>query len=740
MEELMIALKEETVQGFADIYVEKRDGRRVAFDADKIYKALVKASQEVTTMTPLLEAKLEGITNKIVAEVIERFPAGVKIYEIQNIVEHELLQANEYAIAESYITYRTQRDFARSKATDINFTIGKLLNKDQAVVNENANKDSDVFNTQRDLTAGIVGKSIGLQMLPPHVANAHQKGDIHYHDLDYSPYTPMTNCCLIDFKGMLKNGFKIGNAEVESPKSIQTATAQISQIIANVASSQYGGCSADRIDEVLAPYAEKNYEKHLKDAREWVVPEKQEEFAWEKTKKDIYDAMQSLEYEINTLFTSNGQTPFTSLGFGLGTNRFEREIQKAILQIRIKGLGSEHRTAIFPKLIFTLKRGLNLEPDSPNYDIKQLALECATKRMYPDVLSYDKIVELTGSFKVPMGCRSFLQGWKDENGQEVNSGRMNLGVVTVNLPRIALESEGNMEKFWEIFNERMNIAEDALVYRVERTKEATPANAPILYQYGAFGKRLGKYDKVDQLFKHRRATVSLGYIGLYEVATVFYGGEWEHNPEAKKFTVDIVREMKRRVEEWSDQYDYHFSVYSTPSESLTDRFCRLDTEKFGLVKDITDKEYYTNSFHYDVRKNPTPFEKLDFEKDYPAAGASGGFIHYCEYPVLQQNPKALESVWDYAYDRVGYLGTNTPIDHCYKCDFEGDFTPTERGFTCPNCGNSDPKTVDVVKRTCGYLGNPQARPMVNGRHKEISARVKHMNGSTIKFEGHHVEK
>ena len=734
----MIALKEETVQGFADIYVEKRDGRRVAFDADKIYKALVKASQEVTTMTPLLEAKLEGITNKIVAEVISRFPAGVKIYEIQNIVEHELLNANEYAIAESYITYRTQRDFARSKATDINFTIGKLLNKDQAVVNENANKDSDVFNTQRDLTAGIVGKSIGLQMLPPHVANAHQKGDIHYHDLDYSPYTPMTNCCLIDFKGMLANGFKIGNAEVESPKSIQTATAQISQIIANVASSQYGGCSADRIDEVLAPYAEKNYEKHLKDAREWVLPEKQEEFAWTKTKKDIYDAMQSLEYEINTLFTSNGQTPFTSLGFGLGTNRFEREIQKAILQIRIKGLGSEHRTAIFPKLIFTLKRGLNLEPGSPNYDIKQLALECATKRMYPDVLSYDKIVELTGSFKVPMGCRSFLQGWKDENGQEVNSGRMNLGVVTVNLPRIALESEGNMDKFWEIFNERMNIAEDALVYRVERTKEATPANAPILYQYGAFGKRLGKYDKVDQLFKHRRATVSLGYIGLYEVATVFYGGEWEHNPEAKKFTVDIVREMKRRVEEWSDQYDYHFSVYSTPSESLTDRFCRLDTEKFGLVKDITDKEYYTNSFHYDVRKNPTPFEKLDFEKDYPAAGASGGFIHYCEYPVLQQNPKALESVWDYAYDRVGYLGTNTPIDRWYKFDCAGDFTPTERGFACPNCGNSDPKTVDVVKRTCGYLGNPQARPMVNGRHKEIAARVKHMNGSTIKSAGHQV--
>ena len=731
----MITLEKEIITDQPAIKVIKRDGRSVNFEAEKIYNALLKASNNVTKLSPLVEAKLETISNNIIAEIIDRFKDDVKIYEIQNIVEHELLAANEYAIAQEYINYRTKRDFARSQATDINFTIDKLLNKDQTIVNENANKDSEVFNTQRDLTAGIVGKSIGLKMLPSHVANAHQKGDIHYHDLDYSPYTPMTNCCLIDFKGMLANGFKIGNAEVESPKSIQTATAQISQIIANVASSQYGGCTADRIDEFLAPYAELNYKKHLKDAQDWVAEDLREDYARTKTKKDIYDAMQSLEYEINTLFTSNGQTPFTSLGFGLGTNWFEREIQKAILEIRIKGLGSEHRTAIFPKLIFTLKSGLNLEVGTPNYDIKQLALECATKRMYPDVLSYDKIIELTGSLKAPMGCRSLLQGWKDENGVEVNSGRMNLGVVTVNLPRIAMESNGDMNKFWDIFNERMGIAKDALVYRVERVKEATPANAPILYQYGAFGQRLGKYDNVDELFRHRRATVSLGYIGLYEVGTVFYGPEWESNAEAKAFTVDIVRKMKQFCEEWSDEFDYHFSVYSTPSESLTDRFCRLDTEKFGLVKDITDKEYYTNSFHYDVRKNPTPFEKLDFEKAYPEAGATGGFIHYCEYPVLQQNPKALEAVWDYAYTRIGYLGTNTPIDRCYQCGFEGDFTPTERGFVCPNCGNSDPKTVDVVKRTCGYLGNPQARPMVNGRHKEISARVKHMNGSTIKNPG-----
>lgn len=643
----------------------KRDGRHVDFDEQKINEALIKAEKKIHgSLSPLTYEKIQMIADLVVQEIKSRFAENVKIYEIQNIVEHILLEKNEYELAEEYINYRTKRDFARSKATDINFSIEKLINKDQTVVNENANKDSNVFNTQRDLTAGIVGKSIGLKMLPPHIANAHQKGDIHYHDLDYHPYTPMTNCCLIDFKGMLNNGFKIGNAEVESPKSIQTATAQISQIIANVASSQYGGCSADRTDELLAPFAELNYKKHLKDAEEWIdSPERQKEYAKAKTKKDIFDAMQSLEYEINTLFTSNGQTPFTSLGFGLGENWFEREIQKAILQIRINGLGSEKRTAIFPKLIFTLKKGVNLNPEDPNYDIKQLALECATKRMYPDILNYDKIVELTGSFKVPMGCRSFLQGWKDENGQEVNVGRMNLGVVTLNLPRIAIESKGDQNKFWQLLSDRLEIMKDALLYRVERCKEAIPANAPILYMYGAFGKRLSRTDSVNELFKNRRATVSLGYIGLYEVASAFFGGEWETNPEAKAFTLDIVKELKANADAWGDEYGYHFSVYSTPSESLTDRFCRLDTEKFGIIENITDKEYYTNSFHYDVRKNPTPFEKLEFEKDYPKY-CSGGFIHYCEYPMLQQNPKALEAVWDFAYDKIGYLGTNTPIDHC----------------------------------------------------------------------------
>lgn len=707
--------------------VTKRDGRVVGFMPEKIKRAMMNAVIEVySCVTENHEKLLSELTTDVLEDIASRYTTDIKIYEIQSIVEHHLLESYLPGVARAYIHYRTARDLERAEASNINFRIQELQAMDQAIVNENANKDSRVFNTHRDLTAGIVAKSIGLTMLPAHVANAHQKGQLHYHDLDYHPYAPMSNCSLVDFKSMFEKGFKIGNAEVESPRSIQTATAQMAQIIANVASSQYGGTSANRVDEVLAPYAELNLQKHLSIASQWIDdPEKQLAYSVERTKKDIYDAMQSLEYEINTLFTSQGQTPFTTLGFGLGKHWIEREIQKAILNVRIAGLGTEKRTAIFPKLVYTLKRGVNLMPVDPNYDIKELAIECATKRMYPDVLMYDKIVELTGSFKVPMGCRSFLQGWVNEDGQEVNDGRMNLGVVTLNLPRIALEAKGSQEIFWQLLNERLEIVEDALVYRVTRVKEAQAENAPILYMHGAFGERLEPNQAVDQLFKNKRATVSLGYIGLYEVATCFYGGNWETNALAKSFTIDILKSLKAKADRLSERHGYHFSVYSTPSESLTDRFCRMDRDQFGEVEDITDKEYYTNSFHYDIRKKPTPFEKIAFEEDYPQYCA-GGFIHYCEYPNMRQNPKALEAVWDYAYDRIGYLGTNTPIDHCYECDYEGDFDATARGFQCPQCGNRNPATCDVVKRTCGYLGNPQQRPMVHGRHKEIVARKKHI--------------
>lgn len=702
----------------------KRDGAKYPFELFKLEMVIHALG-------------LDDVKTVILSKIMDKLDDDtVTAQDVADAFRQSLNELGYIEAAQKYVAYRKHDVAEWEKQIDTKNRLERLVHKDPTIVNENANKDSDVFSTQRDLTAGTVGKTVGLTMMPEHIAKAHLRGDIHWHDLDYTPLSPMSNCCLIDFKEMLTNGFKIGNAYMESPNSIGVATSQVAQIITNVASSQYGGCSFDRADEVLAPFAQKNYEKHLKDAKELIDDEeKAKAFAKNRTKKDIYDAMQSLEYEINTMFSSQGQTPFTSLGFGLGTSWIEKEIQKDILRIRIAGLGKEHRTAIFPKLLFTLKKGLNLHPGDPNYDVKKLAIECSTKRMYPDVLSYDKIKEITGSFKCPMGCRSFLQGWKDKNGKEVNSGRMNLGVVTVNLPRIAMESHGDMDLFWKIFKVRMQTCHEALQFKAHRVTEAKPVNAPILYQYGAFGKRLPEDGNVNDLFKNGRATISLGYIGLYEVGTVFYGSDWEHNKEAHDFTVEIVKKMHDYCAKWEkdDPNHYHYSLYSTPSESLTDRFCRLDTAKFGKVKDITDKEYYTNSFHYDVRKHPTPFEKLSFEMDYPKY-AAGGFIHYCEYPNLKQNPAALEAVWDWAYDKVGYLGTNTPIDKCYKCGFAGEFKATAKGFQCPVCGNHDPRTCDCVKRTCGYLGNPLKRPMVHGRHEEIAHRVKHMTIGLVREE------
>ena len=715
-------IDKQDLNNLAKLKVIKRDGTKTSFYAYKIDLVLNALKADDKTKHLVYMTIFDALIDE----------EEVPVTTIAKLFIEGLQKAGHEDLAQQFTDYRKKDEEAFAEATNPQHKLEQLFGRKDQVVHENANKDSRVFNTQRDLEAGVVSRALGLRMLPGIVAKAHLRGDIHWHDLDYSPVTPETNCCLIDFDEMFKNGFKIGNAWVSSPRSIQTATAQMSQIIANVASLQYGGCSANRVDQLLEPYAKINYEKHMKDAEKWIAPDKREAFAKEKTKKDIYDAMQALEYEINTLYSSQGQTPFTTINFGLGTSWISREIQKAILKIRIKGLGKEHRTAIFPKLIFTLKRGLNLNPGDPNYDIKQLALECSTKRMYPDLLMYDKIKEITGSFKTPMGCRSFLQGWTDpKTGKEVNSGRMNLGVVTVNLPRIALEAHGDKRLFWEIFKEKMNICKIALDYRIKRTKEAKPENAPLLYMYGAFGKRLKRTDSVDEVCKNSRATVSLGYIGLYEVCTTFYGPNWEHNKEAHDFAVSITKAMHDLCARWEDEEGYHFSLYSTPAESLTDTFCQDDIKKFGRVEDVTDKEYYTNSFHYDVRKHPTPFEKLEFEEDFPYQ-AAGGFIHYCEYPNLRQNPKALEAVWDWAYDHVGYLGTNTSIDQCFKCGFKGEFEATERGFKCPQCGNSDPATCDVVKRTCGYLGNPQQRPMVHGRHEEIIHRVKHMSPSMIK--------
>ncbi|NEG55859.1 anaerobic ribonucleoside-triphosphate reductase [Bifidobacterium platyrrhinorum] len=762
------------------VQVEKRDGRIVDFDPINIISAVKAAFGDLDKQVGPEEEKLiRGFADQVEGEIKERYAGPAKIEDIQNLVEHALIGAHLYDVARAYTTYRLDKDIERAKATDVNEAVSRFINQDPTLIHENANKDANVYATQRDLLAGAVSKAAAFNMLPPAVSNAHMKGDIHFHDADYSPFTAQSNCSLPNFWDMLANGFTLGNAPMASPKSIAIAATQITQIMKDVASSQYGGQTANRADEHLARYAKLDYEKFLEEAREMIPDDMPIEFArrqvanakanepsklhFEKgreplpmdtpfhtdvdeleqereilakirTRKAIYDAMQTMEYQINSNRVSNGQTPFVTVGFGLGTDWFSREIQRAILLNRIRGLGREHHTAIFPKLVFTVRHGVNADPGDPNYDLKQLALESATKRMYPDVVFYDNIVKITGSFKAPMGCRSFLQGWiNPETGKDEEDGRMNLGVVSVNVPRIALESHGDKERFWKLFEERMEIAHQALQFRIMRCKQATPVNAPTLFRFGAFG-RLGANDSVDALFKNERATVSLGYIGLAETTAVFYGKNWirDHgwDPEGKEFALSIVKRMSELCKQWSKAEGYHYSVYSTPAESLTDRFNRMDREKFGRVEGVTDHDFYTNSFHYPVWLQPTPMEKLNYEKDFPYY-ASGGFINYCEYPCLQDNPKALEAVWDYAYNvGIGYLGTNTPIDHCFVCGFQGDFEPTDEGFKCPECGNSDPDKCNVTKRTCGYLGNPVQRPMVHGRHEEISHRVKHMSGET----------
>ncbi len=761
------------------VLVEKRDGRVVDFDPINIISAVKSAFADLDKQVGPEEEKLiRGFADQIEGEITERYNGPAKIEDIQNLVEHALIDAHLYDVARAYTNYRLDKDIQRAKATDVNEAVSRFINQDPTLIHENANKDANVYATQRDLLAGAVSKAAAFNMLPPAVANAHMKGDIHFHDADYSPFTAQSNCSLPNFWDMLANGFTLGNAPMASPKSIAIAATQITQIMKDVASSQYGGQTANRADEHLAAYAKKDYEKFLEEARETIpdgmpvefarrqvenakanepaklhfgsreplpmdtpfhtdvdeLEQEREILAKVRTRKSIYDAMQTMEYQINSNRVSNGQTPFVTVGFGLGTDWFAREVQRAILLNRIRGLGKDHHTAIFPKLVFTVRHGVNADPGDPNYDLKQLALECATKRMYPDVVFYENIVKITGSFKAPMGCRSFLQGWiNPETGKDEEDGRMNLGVVSVNVPRIAIESHGSKERFWKLFNERMEVAHQALQFRIMRCKQATPVNAPTLFRFGAFG-RLGASGNVDTLFKNERATVSLGYIGLAEATAVFYGKDWirDHgwDPQGKEVALSIVKRMSELCKQWSKAEGYHYSVYSTPAESLTDRFNRMDREKFGRIEGVTDHDFYTNSFHYPVWLQPTPMEKLNYEKDFPYF-ASGGFINYCEYPCLQDNPKALEAVWDYAYNiGIGYLGTNTPIDHCFVCGFQGDFEPTDEGFKCPECGNCDPDKCNVTKRTCGYLGNPVQRPMVHGRHEEISHRVKHMSGET----------
>ena len=700
----------------------KRDGCHVPFDTARIKEAIQQAAKAVQINDI---DYCHQVAESVAGHLAER--EYIDIHDIQQAVEDQLMAGQYKELARAYIEYRHSRDVARESRSRLNREIQGLVEQTNfSLLNENANKDSKVIPTQRDLLAGIVAKHYAQQhLLPRDVVLAHERGEIHYHDLDYAPFFPMFNCMLIDLKGMLTNGFKMGNAEIEQPKSIATATAVTAQIIAQVASHIYGGSTINRIDEVLAPFVRASYNKHLAVATEWQIANAND-YARARTEKECYDAFQSLEYEVNTLHTANGQTPFVTFGFGLGTSWESRLIQTAILRNRLAGLGKNGKTAVFPKLVFSIKDGINHKAGDINYDIKQLALECASKRMYPDILNYDQVVAVTGSFKTPMGCRSFL-GVYEENGKQIHEGRNNLGVISLNLPRIAIEARYDETRFWQLLDERLQLCRKALMTRIARFENVKARVAPILYMEGACGVRLNADDSVAQIFKNGRASISLGYIGLHETINALYGTE-KHvfdSETLREKAIAIVQKLRDTADRWKAETGYGFSLYSTPSENLCDRFCRLDTAEFGVIDGVTDKGYYTNSFHLDVEKKVNPYDKIDFEAPYPKM-ASGGFICYGEYPNLQHNLKALEDVWDYSYRYVPYYGTNTPIDECYDCGFSGEFSCTSKGFVCPKCGNHDPARVSVTRRVCGYLGSPDSRPFNAGKQEEVKRRVKHL--------------
>lgn len=603
---------------------------------------------------------------------------------------------------------------------------------DVNLLQNNANKDAKRVHVMRDMVAGEVCKELARDYIPEDLMEAHDCGLLHIHDLDYSPAMPLPNCCLLDIDEMFK-GFRMGTAEIETPKSISTAMAVLVQIIANISSSQYGGISINDLDLLMEPYVRKSYYKHLEVGKRYIDDhDKAVVYASEQTHKEVMDACQAFEYEINTLHTSHGQTPFITVGFGLGTSWQAKAVQEGILRQRMAGLGEKGKTAIFPKLVYKVEDGVNDDVQGRvNSDIRRLAIECAGKRDYPDVL-YMPALRKDGNGCTPMGCRSFLHLWRDpETGKEVWNGRNNLGVVSVNLPRIALKAGGNVGRFWTYLAHALALAHRALQTRIDRFRDVKAKVAPIMYCEGALGKRLDPDDEIMQLFDNYRASVSLGYIGVNEMCNAMFPDEPHmFESEAKQqFGLEVVQYLKNATQAWRAAEPFGYGLYSTPSESLCLRFLRLDKDKFGEVRGVTDKEYYTNSFHLDVEYGVSPILKLDFEEPYHHI-ANSGRISYVEVPHIPRKQEDLlhiyiDTVWKHAQEiGVAYFGTNCVIDYCHACNSDIEAKATENGFECPLCGCHDDR-LEVTKRVCGYLGNPTERGFNDGKQDEVIRRVKH---------------
>lgn len=702
----------------------KRDGKHVPFNGNKIVIAIEKAMKSPTGVYE------ENIAQKI-ADEIENYCKTVgktmSIYDIEDQVYYKLIQYNNPATARAYENYKAVQKYKREINTTDESIISLLEETNEDVMKENSNKNPVIASTQRDLIAGEVSKDIAKRkLIPEELVEAHDSGAIHIHDMDYI-IQPIFNCCLVNMKDMLDNGTVVNGKMIETPKSFQVACNVMTQIIAQIASNQYGGQSIDI--SCLSKYLKRSYEKNLNMAIETLGDiELAEKMADKMTQKDLESGIQTIQYQINTLMTSNGQAPFVTLFMQIKDEDIYKEetakIIEEILKQRIEGIKNEagvYVTPAFPKLIYVLDDN-NIHKDSEFYYLTSLAIRCTAKRMYPDYISAKKMREnYEGNVFSPMGCRAFLPPWKNKKGKYQFDGRFNIGVVTINLPQIGILAGGDEEKFFEILDKRLELCRRAGIMRYEHLKTVTSNSSPIHWQHGAIA-RLEPHESIEPLLKGGYSTVTLGYIGIYE-ASVLTKGVSHTETEGYTFAKRIMDTMNEKVKEWTTENGPRFALYGTPAESLTHRFNTIDRERFGIIENVTDKGYYTNSFHVDVREDISAFEKFAFESKFQDL-SQGGCISYVEIPNMNHNLEALETLVKYIYNNIQYAEFNTKSDFCQECGYDGEIKVNEDNeWECPQCGNQDHATLNVVRRTCGYLGENFWN---EGRTKEITQRVLHI--------------
>ena len=704
----------------------KRDGRAVDYDRQKIAIAVGKANEKIPVKG---RASKEEI--KKIIEHIESFgKKRMLVEDIQDIIEQKLMEMNKFDLAKEYITYRYRRALVRKQNTTDESILGLIRNSNKELKEENSNKNTSLASTQRDYIAGEVSRDLTKRLLlPEKITKADEEGILHFHDADYF-IQPIFNCCLINIADMLDNGTVMNGKMIESPKSFQVACIVTSQIIATVASNQYGGQSVDLIH--LGRYARKSYNKFKKNLEEKykgkITGDIIEEMAQDMLKSEIKSGVQTIQYQINTLMTTNGQAPFVTLFLHLDENdEYIKEnamIIEEVLSQRYQGIKNEkgvYVTPAFPKLIYVLDECNNLSGGKYDY-LTKLAVKCSAKRMYPDYISAKKMKEnYEGNIFSPMGCRSFLSPWKDENGNYKFEGRFNQGVVSINLPQVALVADGNEEKFWEELDQRLELCREALMCRHYSLLGTVSDVSPIHWQHGAIS-RLKKGETIDHLLKNGYSTLSLGYIGVYETTKLMMGVS-HTTQEGHDFAIKLMEKLRDTTKRWKQETGLGFALYGTPAESLCYKFAKIDREKFGTIKDITDKGYYTNSYHVDVREEIDAFEKLKFESEFQTLSL-GGAISYIELPNMNNNPEALETIVKFIYNNIQYAEFNTKSDYCHECGFDGEIIINDDfEWECPNCGNKEQSKLTVVRRTCGYLGENFWNV---GKTKEIKARVLHL--------------